>query len=208
VIHHRPQGFDSYLPGGGLLISGAVIDGGLMLSLTLPFGRVEVGSRTFSPKAFIRIDSDGQVFLTLPYVEGEEDSYTLIPLLIAEELEVTPNQVHLEHAPPNERLHFNPVLAGQTATGNSDAIRSAWKPLREAGATARTMLIAVAAKRWDVDARSCHAHEGEVIHTTTWRKLRYGELAGEAARIPIPKNVAQKQLVLSAVAVHTKGRCE
>lgn len=193
MIHHRPQAFDPYPPRRSLLISSAVIGGGLMLSLTLPFGGVEVGTRSFSPNAFIRIDSDGQVFLTLPHVKGEEDGCTtMIPLLVAEELEVTLNQVHLEHA-PNERLHLNTMLAGQAATGNSDDIRSAWKLLREAGATARAMLISAAAKRWDVDAWFCHAHEGEVIHTTTWRKLRYGGLAAEAARVPIPKNVALKQ---------------
>ena len=193
IIHHRPQTFDPNLRCRGLLMSSSQIDGGLMLSLTLPLGWVEgVGARTFSPNAFIRIDGEGRVFVTLPYVEGAQDTYALMPLLIAEELEVAPNRVHLEHTPPKERFYDNPTPAGQAATGESDAIRSAGKPLREAAATARAMLIAAAAKRWDVDTRFCHAHEGEVIHTTTWRKLRYGELAVEAARIPIPKDVELK----------------
>ena len=66
------------------------------------------------------------------------------------------------------------------------------KLLGEAGATARVMLIAAAAERWGVDARSCHAHDGEVIHTPTWRKLRYGELAIDAAYMPIPNEVELK----------------
>ena len=86
----------------------------------------------------------------MPYVEMGQGTYTSIPMLIAEELEVGLNQVSVEHAPPN-KLYVNPLL-GVQATGNSNAIRGAWKPLRLAGATARTMLIAAAAQRWNVDA--------------------------------------------------------
>ena len=64
--------------------------------------------------------------------------------------------------------------------------------LREAGATARTMLVAAAAKRWGVDANSCSAQDGEVIHVSTGRRLKYGGLAAEAAKIPVPGNVALK----------------
>jgi isoquinoline 1-oxidoreductase beta subunit len=64
--------------------------------------------------------------------------------------------------------------------------------LGEVSATARVMLIAAAAERWSVDARSCHAYEGEVIHTPTWRKLKYGELAIDAAYMPIPREIAPK----------------
>ena len=109
----------------------------------------------FVPNAFIRIGSDGQVVLTMPYVEMGQGTYTSIPMLIAEELEVDLAQVRLEHAPPNEKLYGNPLLGGIQATGNSNAVRSAWKPLRQAGATARTMLIAAAAQRWNVAASSC-----------------------------------------------------
>src|SRR5215470_9418987 len=74
---------------------------------------------------------------TMPYVEMGQGTYTAIPMLIAEELEVDLNQVRLEHAPPDEKLYGNPLL-GIQATGNSNAIRGAWQPLREAGASART----------------------------------------------------------------------
>src|SRR4030088_2584968 len=105
--------------------------------------------------------------------------YTLIPRLIAEELEVDLKQVRLEHAPPNEKLYANPLL-GIQATGNSNAIRAAWQPMRQAGATARTMLVAAAAIRWNVDPSSCRAQSGEVHHAATGRSLKYGELAGDA----------------------------
>src|SRR6185503_6300675 len=109
--------------------------------------------------------------------------YTAVPMLIAEELEVDLEQVQLEHAPPNEKLYANPLL-GIQATGNSNAMRGAWKQMRQAGAIARTMLVWAAAKRWKVDPSSCRAQSGEVIHTPTGRKAGYGELAAEAARMP------------------------
>src|SRR6185369_2308770 len=130
--------------------------------------------------------------LTMPYVEMGQGTYTSIPMLIAEELEVDLKQVRLEHAPPNEKLYANPLI-GVQATGNSNAIRGAWQPLRQAGATARTMLVSAAARRWNVDPASCRAQSGEVLHVPTGRSIRYGELAADAARMPVPENVALKR---------------
>ena len=144
------------------------------------------------PNAFIRINGDGQIILTMPYVEMGQATYTSIPMLIAEELEVDLKQVRLEHAPPNEKLYANPLL-GVQATGNSNAIRGAWQPLRQAGAIARTMLVAAAAKRWNVDPASCRAQSGEVLHAATGRRIKYGELAADAARMPVPESVVLKQ---------------
>ncbi len=153
------------------LQAGAAAGGGLMLSLRLPFanGDAEAADAdAFAPNAFIRIEGDGQIVLTMPYVEMGQGTYTSIPMLIAEELEVDLKQVRLEHAPPNEKLYANPLL-GVQATGNSNAIRGAWQPLRQAGATARTMLVSAAAKRWNVDPASCRAQSGEVLHVPTGR---------------------------------------
>jgi isoquinoline 1-oxidoreductase beta subunit len=184
---------DTSLSRRSFLAASAAAGGGLVLSLSLPFGRSEaVASESFAPNAFIRIGSDGQVVLTMPYVEMGQGTYTSIPMLIAEELEVSLKQVRLEHAPPNEKLYANPLL-GVQATGNSNAMRGGWKPLREAGATARMMLVAAAARRWKVDAKSCRAQEGEVIHEATGRRLKYGELAADAVQIPVPASVTLKR---------------
>jgi isoquinoline 1-oxidoreductase beta subunit len=102
-------------------------------------------------------------------------------------------QVRLEHAPPNEKLYGNPVLAGVQATGGSTTIRAAWRPLREVGATARIMLVAAAATCWGVDPSSCRGQGGEVVHGPTGRRLAYGELAADAARMPAPENVTLKR---------------
>src|SRR5207244_5842010 len=67
------------------------------------------------------------------------------------------------------------------------------QPLRQAGATARTMLVSAAAKRWNVDPASCRAQGGEVLHAPTGRTIKYGELAADAARMPVPDSVALKR---------------
>jgi isoquinoline 1-oxidoreductase subunit beta len=167
-----------------------------MLSLNLPFGSGDAeaaGAQGFAPNAFIRIGRDGGIVLTMPYVEMGQGTYTSIPMLIAEELEVDLKQVRLEHAPPNEKLYGNPLLGGIQATGNSNAIRAAWQPMREAGAAARIMLVAAAAKRWRVDPASCRAQSGEVLHAPTGRRIRYGKLAADAARMPVPESVTLKR---------------
>jgi isoquinoline 1-oxidoreductase beta subunit len=173
----------------------ATAGGGLMISVPLPFAVGDAAAAdddAFVPNAFIRIAGNGQVVLTMPYVEMGQGTYTSIPMLIAEELEVDLSQVRLEHAPPDEKRYGNPLIGGVQATGNSNAVRAAWQPMRQAGAIARTMLITAAAQRWNVDPVSCRARSGEVLHVPTSRRFTYGELAADAARMPIPNDVALK----------------
>src|SRR5438132_1714812 len=172
------------------LSASAALGGGLLIGFRT--GPSLGASSTFTPNAFIRIGADGQIVLTMPYVEMGQGTYTSIPMLIAEELEVDLKQVRLEHAPPDEKLYANPLL-GVQATGNSNAIRGSWQPLRQAGATARTMLVSAAAKRWNVDPASCRAQRGEVRHAPTGKRLKYGELAADAARLPVPEKVVLKR---------------
>ena len=94
--------------------------------------------------------------------------------------------------PANEQLYGNPGLGGVQATGGSTAIRTAWQPLRQAGAIARTMIVGAAAKRWNVDAASCRAQNGTVVHEPTGKTLGYGELVEDAARMPMPESVTLK----------------
>src|SRR5437763_3834389 len=191
----RSSSFDD-LSRRAFLQAGAAAGGGLMLSVSLPFANGDAeaaGADGFAPNAFIRIGADGQVVLTMPYVEMGQGTYTAIPMLIAEELEVDLKQVRLAHAPANEKLYGNPLLGGIQATGNSNAVRASWQPLRQAGATARTMLVAAAAKRWNVDPASCRAQSGEVRHPPTRRSIKYGELAADAVRMAVPESVVLKK---------------
>jgi isoquinoline 1-oxidoreductase subunit beta len=127
-------------------------------------------ANTFAPDAFIRIDRGGQVTLIIPQVEMGQGTYTSMPMLIAEELEVELNQIQIEHAPPDDKLYGNPLLGFQV-TGGSTSVRAFWEPLRRAGATVRNMLVSAAAETWQVGAGLCRAESGEVIHVPTGRKL-------------------------------------
>jgi len=173
-----------------LLRAGAAAGGGLLLSFSLPFG--SQAATAFAPNAYVRVGEDGSIVLTMPYVEMGQGTYTAIPMLIAEELEVGLGQVKLEHAPPDEKTYGNPLLAGVQATGGSTAIMASWQPLRQAGAVARALLVAAAAKRWNVEPAACRAEKGEVVHPPTGRRLKYGAVAADAARLPVPKDVPLK----------------
>ena len=146
---------------------------------------------TFAPNAFVRIDRNGRVTVIVSQVEMGQGMYTSMPMLVAEELEVGLDQVQVEHAPPNDKLYANPLFGFQ-ATGGSTSVTAMYQPLRQAGATARTMLVAAAAQRWNVDPSSCRAQKGSVSHPPTGRTLGYGALADAAAKLPVPAQVRLK----------------
>jgi len=146
----------------------------------------------FEPGAFIRIDPDDTITLTMPRVEMGQGTYTALSMLIAEELEVPLARVRVEHAPADPARYGNPRAGGAQLTGGSSSIRGAWEPLRVAGATARVMLVEAAALDWAVPVEDCHARDGAVIHTPTGRTLGYGRLARRAAALPLPKDVPLK----------------
>jgi isoquinoline 1-oxidoreductase beta subunit len=148
-------------------------------------------SVTFEPNGFIRVTSEGNISVIIPYVEMGQGIYTALTMLIAEELEVPMAKVVVEHAPADEKLYANPILGTQT-TGASLSVRVTWTPLRMAGATARTMLVSAAAATWKVPADSCRAENGEVSHPPSGRKLSYGALAAMAAIMPVPEKVSLK----------------
>src|SRR3954452_16860792 len=141
-----------------VLQTAAAAGGGLLLGLRLgdTWAATAAGGATFMPNAFIRIGPDGQVVLTMPYVEMGQGTYTAIPMLIAEELEVDLASVRLEHAAPNDKLYGNPLL-GLEATGGPTAIPAAYEPMRRAGATARVLLVKTAAQHWSLESQSCRA---------------------------------------------------
>jgi len=180
-----------------LLVASAAAGGGLLLAwhldaLPRALAATAQGTRpAFAPNAFVRIGSDGRVTLIMCQVEMGQGTYTSMPMLLAEELEVGLDQVHLEHAPPDDKLYGLPGF-GIQVTGASTSVRLLYEPLRRAGATARTMLVAAAAQTWKVDAASCRARKGVVTHTPTGRTLSYGVLAGKAAKQPVPAGVALK----------------
>jgi isoquinoline 1-oxidoreductase subunit beta len=177
------------------LKTGAALGGGLLIGFHAPgavrSAKAAAIQENFKPNAFIRIGRDGRVSLIMHKAEMGQGVYTSMPMLIAEELEVDLGQIHLEHAPPDDKLYADPLLGGQM-TGGSTSVRGAWGPLRRAGATARSLLVSAAAQTWQVDAGSCRAERGAVIHVPTGRKLTYGALIDKAATLPVPENIALK----------------
>ncbi|MFC7516047.1 molybdopterin cofactor-binding domain-containing protein [Herbaspirillum sp. GCM10030257] len=193
------------------LRAGTALGGSLLIGFTLP-GRAEEKNRNKRPpesaagkaatnasdrapglahNAFIRIDQSGLVTLIIHKVEMGQGTFTSMPMLLAEELEVDLGKVRLEQAPANNKLYADPLLGGQV-TGGSTSVRGAWEPLRQAGAKARTVLVAAAAQRWNVDPSTCNARLGVVTHVPTGRTLHYGELVDAAAALPMPEEVTLK----------------
>jgi isoquinoline 1-oxidoreductase subunit beta len=173
------------------LETSAAVGGGLLVGFALPPLRAWSQDRGFAPNAFIRIDPDGRVTLIMHKVEMGQGTYTAMPMLLAEELEVDLSQVRLEHAPPDDAQYAEPLF-GVQETGGSTSVRGNFEPLRRAGATARTLLVAAAAATWRVDPSSCRAKNGAVRHSPTGRTLGYGALVDAAARLPVPRDVVLK----------------
>jgi len=174
--------------GGGLLL-GCRVDG--RRSLAASGESAASAPPAFAPNAFVRIGTDGRITLIMNQVEMGQGMYTSMPMLIAEELEVGLDQVHVEHAPPDDKLYANPIFGFQ-ATGGSTSVRAMYQPLRQAGAAARMMLVAAAAQKWNVEPASCRAQKGVVTHSPTGRTLGYGALADAAAKLPVPDTVTLK----------------
>ncbi len=176
----------------------ALLKGGLAAGFTLAFhlpvraaNEPEQAPDTtggqFAPNAFIRIDHTGKTTLVMPQVEMGQGVYTAVAMILAEELDADYAKVALKHAPPNDKLYGNPIF-GIQVTGNSNSIRAFWKPLRQAGAAARAMLVQAAAQQWQVEPASCSVANGTVTHAASGRTLAYGDLVDAAGAIPVPQD--------------------
>ena len=129
--------------------------------------------------AWVRITPDNRVTLILAKSEMGQGIMTALPMILAEELYLDWKKVTIEHAPTNPKIY-------DLGTGGSGSVAGSWLPLRQAGAAAREMLIAAAAKKWEVGPDTCKAENGYVVHGHPERSFTYGELAADAALLPIP----------------------
>ncbi len=178
----------------GFIMGAAAVGGALIVGISLQRLRRGAGAQqaqTGTLNAYVRIGPDGHVTLVMPKVETGQGTYTSLPMLIAEELEVDLAATHLEAAPPDPAVYgFNGALHGgddwDQSTGRSTSIRDCWLRLRTVGATARSMLISAAAQRWHVPEGECVAAHGEIVHSSSGRRLGYGVLAAAAALIKVP----------------------
>ena len=143
------------------------------------------------PNAWVVIQPDDSVIIRVARSEMGQGSFTALPMMVAEELECDWSKVRAEFAPPHENLRRNRVW-GDMSTGGSRAIRGSQDYLRKAGATAREMLIAAAAARWNVPASECKAANSVITHGASGRTLTFGAVAEAAAKIEPPAKVALK----------------
>ena len=165
---------------------GAAASGGLLLSMYWPSpAPAQVGAGVFEPNVFVRIGADGLVTFTSPECEMGQGSRTSLALIVTDELDADWSMVRIEQAPLDEKY-------GAQWTGGSTSIRTRWTELRQAGATARALLVAAAAQTWGVDPASCTTDRGVVVHPASGRKLPYGDVAEAAARLPAPSDVPLK----------------
>jgi isoquinoline 1-oxidoreductase subunit beta len=176
------------------LETSAWLGGGLLIEFAIPGNRSLAASSigSFQPNAFIRIDRRGVVTLVMHKAEMGQGVFTAVPQLIAEELEVPLDQVRLEQSGPDDARYGEPLFGGLQMTGGSTSIRGAWMPLRQAGATARVMLVEAAARRWGIDSKGLVARDGQVSNPASGKRLGYGALVDAAAALPVPRDVALK----------------
>jgi isoquinoline 1-oxidoreductase beta subunit len=143
------------------------------------------------PNAFVRIDKDSTVTVIAKHVEMGQGAYTGLATIVAEELDADWSQIRVEGAPANAKLYNNLAFGPFQGTGGSTAIANSYDQLKNAGATARALLVTAAAQRWQVPASEITISKGVVQHKSG-KSARFGELVEDAARLPVPTGVQPK----------------
>ena len=141
--------------------------------------------------AWVQIAPDDSVLLLIDKSEMGQGISTALSMILAEELDLDWKKIRTEFAPAAPQ-YFNPIF-GMQGTGGSSSIRGSWEPLAKAGAAAREMLVATAAKRWGVAAEACHTENNAVVNTASGKSLGYGSLVEEAVKLPVPVNPKLKE---------------
>ena len=173
----------SILSGGGMMVAFS-----WLASCNLTTDQVKtLPKEWFKINGFLKIGENGLVTIMSPNPEIGQNIKTSMPMLVAEELDVDWKDVIVEQAPLNTDIFQRQIAGG------SNSISSSWMPLRMAGATARFMLIAAAAKKWGVSVSEITTKLGELYHKASGRKLGYGKVASSAAQLKVPKEVDLKE---------------
>jgi isoquinoline 1-oxidoreductase subunit beta len=174
----------------------ALASGGFMLNFSwlTSFGQDSTKVKTPVAKninelnGYISITPDNVIKILNPNPDFGQNVMTSLPMIVAEELDANWKDVVVEMAP-----HDNKKL-GPQFTGGSNSVKMYWKPLREAGATARYMLMQAAAENWSVPVEEITTKDSMLYHTKTGKSATYGSIASKAASLPVPKNVKLKSV--------------
>jgi isoquinoline 1-oxidoreductase beta subunit len=175
------------------LKTGVAAGGGLLVGLYIPGSLGDVLAQAppqpaLVPFAFIKIAPDDTITVIANHSEMGQGIYTSLPMLLNEELQADWARVRVESAPVD--AVYNHAVFGLQMTGGSTTVASEWDRYRKVGAAARGLLVEAAAQRWNVPASSCQVEKGVVIHGATSKRLTYGVLANDAAKLPVPADVA------------------
>ena len=177
------------------LLQTAAVSGALVIGFHWPDRASaqtgDAGMAANEVNAWIVINPDDSVVIRVARSEIGQGSFTSLAMLVAEELECDWNKVSAEYASTSEHLQRDRIY-GSMSTGGSRSIRDSQDYLRQAGAAARTMLIAAAAKRWNVSASECSAANSVISHNASGQQLSFGAVAAEAAKQPVPTDVTLK----------------
>jgi isoquinoline 1-oxidoreductase beta subunit len=138
--------------------------------------------------AFVHIATDGTVTVTVKHLEMGQGVVTGLPVLVAEELEVNPAAIRVVFAPADSKRYNNLFWGPSQGTGGSTATANSWEQLRKAGAAAREMLMEAASRALKVERDTCTAENGAIVHAASGRRLPYGSLVMEAAKLSPPEN--------------------
>jgi CO/xanthine dehydrogenase Mo-binding subunit len=172
----------------GFVKLGAVAGGGLALGFPLPRRfAAEPEVADLQPSPFVRVGVDGTVTIWVAKSEMGQGVRTALPMIVADELDADWDAVEIVQAEAHPNRY-----GGQMTVGSSSVRGASWMPLRKAGATARAMLVSAAAARLGVEAASLRTEKGRVVHDASGRSLSYGDLAGDAAVLPVPEDVSLK----------------
>lgn len=173
------------------LLRGGAAFAGLVLAMRLaPPAVAAAAAEPFAPNAWLRIAPDGKVTVSINKAEMGQGVCTSLAMLVAEELDADWAEVGFEFAPVDPAYN-HPGMPLQF-TGGSTSILGMSQTLREAGASARAMLVAAAAARFGVPATECTTRASQVEHPATSRRASYAELVEDAARLPVPQDVVLK----------------
>jgi len=173
------------------LIGGAVIGAGLYIGIRVAdkhFGSEPVSKNPFRPNAYLRVAPDNSVTVVIGKAEMGQGIYTGLAMAVAEELDVDPRRVQVEFGPVDPA--FNVPFAPMQFTGGSMSTSTTYTQLREAGARARAMLLAAAAKHWNVPADTLRTEDGRILNGR--KSVSYGAMADAAAGEPVPEKIALK----------------
>jgi isoquinoline 1-oxidoreductase beta subunit len=180
------------------LQAGAAAGAGLTLAVYASgcrkAGEPQAGGQeaAFAPNAFVRVGEDGWVTVVSKHTEMGEGTYTGLATIVAEELDADWNRIRVEGAPADASRYNNLLWGKAQGTGGSTAIANSWEQLRQAGATARAMLVAAAAKEWGVAPERLTTEAGVVTDPGSGKRADYGSLAAKARALPVPEHVALK----------------